>query len=411
MALLQLMVVSTFFAPVVAVSAGRGSNTPSLPLPISTPAVLGEEGGDGGRPSPRRLRTPRAPLRPSPLVNPKATLKGTPIKKLKLQYKHYNVLYRGFEEILDNVRARTRCWGPRLGMLASSGLTWVSAPDKPALGTNALYSAMVRNLCPARRGSLVVEAGSLDGSQAVEAAAAGCRAVALEPSPSSFQRVFNASRQARLGKEAMQVLNVAAASSEGLANFSAHEDASAFDGLVHKGVSNLDLGGVVKGKMVEVRTQRLDVLFDSSQRIDILKVDVQGAEWDVLDGAELLLRAGNVGAILLEVSPLLTGGRFNLSRAVSRLESLDADGWGIYLIEINHMFWQLRTPEPPLCASVLLEYLASSGVDNAGWRGRWGLWMDLLFLRPGWPNWRGERPTSAKRRERRGKGRTRTGGA
>jgi FkbM family methyltransferase len=81
---------------------------------------------------------------------------------------------------------------------------------------------------------------------------------------------------------------------------------------------------------VEVALQTLDGFCDehSIARIDVLKLDVQGAEYSVLEGADALLSARRIGMIYMEViiAPTYVGQR----RLVDYLSLLSAKGYELF---------------------------------------------------------------------------------
>eukprot|EP01062_Namystynia_karyoxenos_P030560 TRINITY_DN2280_c0_g1_i6.p1 TRINITY_DN2280_c0_g1~~TRINITY_DN2280_c0_g1_i6.p1 ORF type:complete len:412 (+),score=84.97 TRINITY_DN2280_c0_g1_i6:68-1303(+) len=303
---------------------------------------------------------------------------------------------------------------------------WPPPPAAPARASaaDALYSAMVHALCTqpgAERAPLVVEVGSFDGRQAAEAAAAGCRVIAMEPSPPNLKKVLAAKREGDFSDEQFKVLPTAAAAEGGTALFRAeltrdHSLAGAGDGLAGDTVERTGPMRFLGSDHIAVRvgTARLDDALGGEPRVDLLKVDVQGAEWEVLRGAAGLLRSGRIGAALVEVSPVLTTAMagsqrpFNVSAAVAHIGRLAAAGLQPYIVDVASMFF-VPLPPPPRCAPALLRYLASSaGLLGESWQSRWGLWADLLFVRPGWPVWTppgGRRRPAAEPRRRRGQGR------
>jgi len=81
---------------------------------------------------------------------------------------------------------------------------------------------------------------------------------------------------------------------------------------------------------VEVALQTLDEFCEehSVARIDVLKLDVQGAEYSVLEGADALLTARRIGMIYAEViiAPTYVGQR----RLVDYLSLLSAKGYELF---------------------------------------------------------------------------------
>ncbi len=81
---------------------------------------------------------------------------------------------------------------------------------------------------------------------------------------------------------------------------------------------------------VEVRLQTLDGFCAerSIGRIDVLKLDVQGAEYEVLEGADALLSARRIGVIYTEViiAPTYVGQH----RLLDYLALLSAQGYELF---------------------------------------------------------------------------------
>jgi FkbM family methyltransferase len=76
---------------------------------------------------------------------------------------------------------------------------------------------------------------------------------------------------------------------------------------------------------VEVEAEPLDVHLGRFARIDLIKIDVEGAEEQVLAGTERLLASGAVGRVSFEVSRELMGDDWE--PFAQRLRRLEHDGW------------------------------------------------------------------------------------
>ena len=166
----------------------------------------------------------------------------------------------------------------------------------------ALEAWMARvHLLPASvdlRSALVVDVGANEGafSAGVLAVAPQARIVAVEPGPGPRERL-----RARLaGLPNVEILDVAVAASPGTATFhlTAHDHNSSLQPPRGESRATIDAGWQVVEE-IEVRTTTLDDLV-GDRTADVLKIDVQGAELDVLRGGdETLARAR---AVLLEMN-------------------------------------------------------------------------------------------------------------
>jgi len=79
-----------------------------------------------------------------------------------------------------------------------------------------------------------------------------------------------------------------------------------------------DRSGIRKSQSVDVEVKRLDDVMQAMAigYIDFLKIDVEGYELRVLQGGEKLLQAGNIAAMMVELSPQ------NLGQSGDSVESL-----------------------------------------------------------------------------------------
>jgi FkbM family methyltransferase len=76
---------------------------------------------------------------------------------------------------------------------------------------------------------------------------------------------------------------------------------------------------------IEVRTEPLDARMARIERIDLIKVDVEGAEEQVFAGMSELLRAGIVRRVCFELIRSSLGTDWE--RFARRLKGLETDGW------------------------------------------------------------------------------------
>ena len=76
---------------------------------------------------------------------------------------------------------------------------------------------------------------------------------------------------------------------------------------------------------IEVETEPLDALAGRFERIDLVKIDVEGAEEQVLAGMEQLLSTGTVRHVTFEVARPLLGADWG--PFLARLRRLERDGW------------------------------------------------------------------------------------
>lgn len=167
---------------------------------------------------------------------------------------------------------------------------------------SALEAWMMRvHLVPADidlRHGLVVDIGANEGafSGAVLAVAPTAQIIAAEPAPGPRSRL-----QARLGaRPNVEIRDVAVSGSSGTATFhlTAHDHNSSLHAPRAEMQTTVDAGWVPAGD-IQVPTVTLDELV-GDRTVDLLKIDVQGAEMDVLRGGQDALRRAR--SVLLEMN-------------------------------------------------------------------------------------------------------------
>jgi FkbM family methyltransferase len=112
---------------------------------------------------------------------------------------------------------------------------------------------------------------------------------AFEPIPA-----LNAKLKAKFGSKA-EVLNIALSDKIGVAEFAYYVDRPAISGFKQR--EGHDADGLVEHLKVPMNT--LDNLMPEFKKIDLIKIDVEGAELSVLKGAERIIR-NNKPYILFE---------------------------------------------------------------------------------------------------------------
>jgi FkbM family methyltransferase len=215
-------------------------------------------------------------------------------------------------------------------------------------------------------GGCMVDAGanwgyfSLLGAAAVGAAG---RVMALEPDPRQFAALEANIELNRFGQ--ITAMRTAAAGRAGRAVLQGYADAEP-----NRGVSRLLQSGgaaAAEGRAFEVDCIAIDELTSTRREVDVVKIDVEGAEDEVLEGMQAGLSARRYRAILLEVHP-----------ALLRAKSVEAEHVIRTLIDCGYRGWTIdmspaayrRAIDPRRPIDSLLLPIDSS---------RWTAWPHLLW--------------------------------
>ena len=161
-----------------------------------------------------------------------------------------------------------------------------------------VYEAFVERLKP---GLTVFDIGSWVGLYTVTAAAAHCNVYAFEPSPAA-RRVLAANLH--LNHVTANVVPAAMGSCPGQRTLYA-QGASGWESLSERAASRVQLAtGDPRLERIAVPVVSLDT-FCAQFRVtpDIVKLDVEGAEMDVFDGARDFLRRRE-GTLIIEAHPV-----------------------------------------------------------------------------------------------------------
>ncbi len=175
------------------------------------------------------------------------------------------------------------------------------------------------------RGGVVVDVGSNWGYFSLVAAAAvgapGC-VLALEPDPRQFAAL---SGNVELnGFTQVTPVCVAASSSSGQTTLAGYAETDA-----NRGVSRL-ANAASSGPVFTVPCTTVDALTSAYACVDLIKIDVEGAEDAVLEGMRDGLSAGRYRVIVLELHPdLLRARGVDPDGCVRRLAAAGYDGWTI----------------------------------------------------------------------------------
>jgi FkbM family methyltransferase len=136
----------------------------------------------------------------------------------------------------------------------------------------------------------VIDVGVGNGTETLYAANPGARFVLVEPVPDTRGTVAAIAR--RLDAK---FFNVAAGARDGEIDFHLHDD------ITGSSMYRQLEGGALDGTLVKVPVRRLDdIIGHEVTRPCLLKIDTQGAEVDVIDGARQLLRSVDIA--IIEVS-------------------------------------------------------------------------------------------------------------
>jgi len=177
-------------------------------------------------------------------------------------------------------------------------------------------------------GMTFVDAGANVGYFTLLAASLGARVISYEPTPAVFERLRE--NVALNGFDRVTAVNAAVADKRGVLRlYQSPEDPEAnnlFDG---------------EGVSVEVATVSLDedLAARGVQKVDLLKIDVEGAEPLVLAGASLLLNNPGAPAVVIEVNPVaLRSANAVPATVINKLETS-----GYHCIELEKFLYKGET--------------------------------------------------------------------
>jgi FkbM family methyltransferase len=145
---------------------------------------------------------------------------------------------------------------------------------------------------------------------------------ALEPDPRQFEALTR--NVAMNGFRQIATLQAAASADEGRVSLVGYDDLDA-----NRGVSRIAEPSA-PGKRFEVPSTSVDALTAGCPQVDLVKIDVEGAEDAVLEGMSAGLSARRYRTILLELHPgLLREKGVDPAWCVERLRDHGYDGWTI----------------------------------------------------------------------------------
>jgi len=151
-----------------------------------------------------------------------------------------------------------------------------------------------------RAGDMFIDIGANIGSYTILAAGvAGASCIAIEPVPQSFEILKkNISLNKLPGK--VTALNMAIGSQKGILSFTKH-----LDTINHVILDNDNKNGY---PLIKIPSDRLDAVLTGKQKPSLIKIDVEGFEQEVINGATTLLGDKTLQAIIIELNG--SGGRY-----------------------------------------------------------------------------------------------------
>lgn len=166
------------------------------------------------------------------------------------------------------------------------------------------------------------------------------RVVAVEADPRNYERLC---RNVRLnGLDQVTVLHAAAASKPGVLNLVGYNEAEKNHGISHiRGDANVVSTNRMPRSgdpLIEVQAETVDTLLDNLggvDRVDLLKMDIEGAEALALPGMLNGLRAGRYRRITIELHCNVLKEYSSDSAALMGL--FDDAGYTCYFVESDHL--------------------------------------------------------------------------
>ena len=186
-----------------------------------------------------------------------------------------------------------------------------------------------------RPGDLFADVGSNIGSYTILASAVRqARAISFEPVPDTFSRLLRNLELNHLG-ELVTAHNLGVSDHPGIIRFSANENCC-----------NHVLRDDEKEKGIEVKVGTLDDIFGDSCP-DLMKIDVEGFEWPVLNGAAQTLQNPKLHSIIIELNE--NGSLYGYSETAI-IDLLKSHDFASYIYD---PFTRKLSPHEPVPGNVL----------------------------------------------------------
>jgi FkbM family methyltransferase len=194
------------------------------------------------------------------------------------------------------------------------------------LGKNELYDRYTKKIIfkHCKQDSNCIDIGANEGKilqWMIETAPNGNH-IAFEPIPSLLAKL-----KLQFGSKAL-ILPIALSDKRGISPFNYVINNPALSGLLKRPYPNH-----YQEKQIEVTTELLDYIIEANQKISLIKMDVEGGEWNVLQGAIktihrtqplILFECGKIGGDLYKFSDI---NMFQLFNNILKYRIFTLKGW------------------------------------------------------------------------------------
>lgn len=158
------------------------------------------------------------------------------------------------------------------------------------------YEKEVVSLLITMSGDLFVDVGANYGFYSLLLSPYFTRIIVIEPSPKIFQKLH---RTVESLIPNGKFVEKAITNYEGVGNFCIANEVKSSHFLLDTKSDLWHRSGWIPQRTVQIPTTTLFQLLQKESKIDLIKVDVEGAEWEVVDGAMQIME--KIGAWLIEV--------------------------------------------------------------------------------------------------------------
>jgi len=178
----------------------------------------------------------------------------------------------------------------------NSGLTLMQCPLFETEHSFLFYKRMVSECCPGFQGKLVFDCGACCGLDAILFAKEGCRVICLEPDSKNFENL-------RLNTSGMNItiLNKALFCHNDTVLFSSENTQGSMILGKEIDIPVEDLKKIRKCDSIKVQCTTLNEMCDLFGVPDIVKIDIEGAEYDLIKNASMSKVLTHGSFLILEI--------------------------------------------------------------------------------------------------------------